>query len=1072
MITNADRIKEAVSMAQLCASLGQKVSKKRCPCPVHKGKKNNFKVNGRYGVCFSQCGGKSWDTVELLMELRNCTYPEALQELARIGGITVERTEKQTPEEIARYQEAQRYKSSLADNLKLALDLYPRPECNDDEVLDIEGRTLKGGTLKSFDIFISPPTSLVLRGAQVGKADEELLIEMGILRKSKEGRTYDPFSNRILFPIHDHHGKLVGLTGRVTETNQSKAKYSNTSESPIFHKREILYGLKQNAKNIAQYGAVLVEGNMDVVTMYDHHLRCAVAAMGTAVTEEQLKLLRRYTNKLVVLMDADEAGKKSAISSATLALALDFDVRIAYLPVGEDPDSFLRESGRKDAAAQLKNIIDRAGSAYEQLIEHHLDCFDEDEGLQRIAEIIAGIQHDYLKMRCDDYLENALGKSDKRLKLIQGRVAAIIRKKKEEDEKPKYSKKEAEQIEKFMLFERGNRLHVASRVDGQSLPLTNFTIRPVMQVIGSQESRVLMELKNLKGQCATIEINTDSMTEIGPFKKEVMRRGHFVFDEAAKTYHFARVINYVFDRLPVCHPLTVLGWNENQKFYAWANGLSLPDGEFKPIDDYGIVKHGEHMFFLPAFSSVHVNNPGDDTSNGYENMRGFVLDTKLNCPTIKEWSGLFRKVHGDNGMIGVAWYLSCIYRSYIFEQFGCFVMLNHFGQPGSGKSFMAHSLTAMFGESRNPFNLHDGTDVGLFRRMAQTKDAVVFLDEFNNQIMPKRFQAIKNFYDGAGREKGQKTHDNRTTTTPVTSGVILVGQQQPTQDPALFSRVISLDFEVKALTEAEVSNARKLKEIEGTACLSQITAKLITHRETLKQRYLATYDEIVIALGACIPKGVPRNVVARLTKNNAMVLAAFKIISELEDFAFTYDELFEYASKVMVKQLVSIGQEDDLATWWEMVNYAIRKGLLMHDNDLEVSHTSAIKLTVSGPSGKEEQTFSWGGEEKKLLYLHVGTAYREYSRLLRQEGKDNGMPKTSIQHYLKGSESFLGEGAKKIGGRSKRVYVFDVARLPFDIELSTEYFSAQNLSDDDAPVIDTSKSPGSQFPKDGNDLPF
>ena len=147
-------------MAQVAASLGLTQTKGRTTCPVHQGKNKNFKMRGRFGTCFSQCGGKSWDTVELLQELRSYTYPEALNELARIGGVDVERTERQTPEEIARFQEVQRHKASLADNLKLALDLYPRPAVLAGDKYDFEGRTLGQETIDAFDLMISPPQRL------------------------------------------------------------------------------------------------------------------------------------------------------------------------------------------------------------------------------------------------------------------------------------------------------------------------------------------------------------------------------------------------------------------------------------------------------------------------------------------------------------------------------------------------------------------------------------------------------------------------------------------------------------------------------------------------------------------------------------------------------------------------------------------------------------------------------------------------------------------------------------------------------------------------------------------------
>jgi len=1089
MITNAQLILDTVNMAMVCEYLGYDVSaQNRCACPVHQGtSKTSFRMSksGYSGTCYSQCAGKNWKVVELLEELNpNLVYPQILELMAKIGRITVERKEY-SPEENARYQEAKRHKEALSANLKLAYDIYPRPAGKVVTLPDGRGRSLSADTIAAFDIVISPNTNLVMKAAQEGRVDEDMLLELGVLRKSKAGRMYDPFANRIIFPIHDHLNKLVGLIGRVTKNNSSKTKYSNTEESPIFQKRKVLFGLKQNWKNIREFGAVLVESNMSVATMYDQHLRRAVASMGTAVTREQLQLLLRYTDQLTIIADAGPAGEKSATKTMEIAVELGFTVNLVTLPNpdnidGYDPDDFLRED--KDNAGQLQRMIDNAEDGIEILIRSHFrrvgDEFElkrGDDSLRSISDLLASIGNDYKKIKAEELLESILGK--KEMKLVQIRVGKILKVREEEAKRPRYSDKEIEQIEKFQMYQRGNRLYACSRIEEKGFPFTNFVARPVMQVIGGNDSQVLLELTNIKGQRTTMEVNTDSMTEMGPFKKEILRRGFYVFDEQAKPHHFSRFISWLFDSMNRCHPLTVLGWNESQKFYAWANGLSLPDGSFKKINDYGIVKHGEHSFFLPAFSSVHISNPGDDSSNGYENMRDFVLDTNLQCPTVTKWSKLFGEVHGDNGKVGIAFYVTALFRSYIFDQMSIFPMLNLFGPPGLGKSYMAESIAAMFGKARDAFNLHDGTDVGLSRRIAQIKDGAAVCEEFNNNISPRRFQALKNFYDGAGREKGMKSQDNRTSTTPVNTAIVLVGQQQPTADVALFGRVISLNFGPRDLQPVDELLGDKLKAIEETACLSQITAHLITHRKAVKENFFKQYSTVKKDLGRDIPKGIARNVLSRLIKNNAIILTTFKIITEIceEDFSFTYSELRDIMHRIMVKQMFSINQEDDQATWWDMILNAIRTGDLKHERDFVVESTTSVpNVDVFTEAGKKKQTLEWGGKAKKLLFLHVPTAFTEYSLLLRRMGKDNGMPKSSIQHYLHGDKSFAGEKPKKLSGTTKRLSLFYIDNLPFDIQLTADWKSGNDglPNDDSAPPFPMPKKVTDKPDPNGDDLPF
>lgn len=1075
MIINAEAIKDNVSMAEVCAHLGHEVNRKsRCSCPIHQGDKPNFKTRGRYGTCFSDCGGVSFDHVEVLIQLRGYTYPEAIEELARIGGLEVERSESRSAEEVARYHEEAKYRDALRDNLKSALHLYKRPQPKPGgKIIDIEGRKLHHETVQAFDLMISPPGNILVDAARKGRADETYLQDLGLIRLSKQGSgMYDAFKDRVLFPIQDHHGKLVGLAGRVTSTNKSRAKYINSHESEIFEKGNLLYGLAQNRKNIAASGAILVEGYWDVLTCYDQGIRRCVASMGTSVTRRQVDLLHRYTEEVTIMMDGDEAGQKAARASAELFMEAGFEVKLLALPVDEDADDYLRTD--PTAAGKLTTRLKHAPPAYEQILNYYLISGDltRDEGLRAVAELYASIDHDYRRMQCEGMLEQLLDK--KELKLWKDRVANVQERKREEDQRPRYSPEEYAQIISYQIYERRNRVYATTSPDKSGVPISNFTIRPVMMVLGRENSTCLVELRNIQGASTICEISTDSMTELGPFKKVLLSKGNFLFDEAVKPHHFVRIQRWLFDAIRHCYPLTTLGYNGRGGFYAWANGLATEGDGFRQVDEYGIVEHGGHRYYLPAFSSAHNTNPGDDEVTGYENMRGFKLATTGQAPSMLDWSRLFVQVHGDNGMVGLAFYFTCLFRSHIFGMFDVFPLLNLFGPPGLGKSFMAGSIAALFGEPQKPFNLHEGTDVGLFRRVAQKRDAVVVLEEFNNMIHPKRFQALKNFYDGSGREKGQRTMDNRTTTTRVESGIVMVGQQQPTQDAALFSRVVSLNFGPRDFTPEQLQRAQELKAIETSGILSQLTTKLLKHREHITKKFLVTYEGISSRLRRQVPPNAPRNIAPRLVKNNAIILAVFTLISEVEQLAIKPDQLEGVMIRVMVSQLFSIAQEDDLAGWWDQIEFAISRGDLRYEQELSVASERDLKVEQTNTEGSAKQEYDWSMAPRKVLYLHMTVAFQVYSQNLRKSGRDNGMPKSSIQHYLRGSEAYLGEKVYKMGGRSKRVYCFDVSRLPFDLQ--TDHEKSRGMmpgsGDDPNAVPAAAGGDGQPFDPAGEDLPF
>src|SRR5258706_13759407 len=192
-------------------------------------------------------------------------------------------------------------------------------------------------------------------GVQKGY-NKELLEKTGLVVKKENGTSYDRFRGRVIFPVHNVSGKVIAFGARMLGKEQNQPKYINSPETEIYHKGQVLYGLYQAKNAIRQHdNCFLVEGYTDIISMHQAGVENVVASSGTALTEDQVKLIRRFSENITVLFDGDTAGIKAALRGIDLILKGGLNVRVALFPDGEDPDSFSRKVGTTEFQKFLKN---------------------------------------------------------------------------------------------------------------------------------------------------------------------------------------------------------------------------------------------------------------------------------------------------------------------------------------------------------------------------------------------------------------------------------------------------------------------------------------------------------------------------------------------------------------------------------------------------------------------------------------------------------------------------------------------------------------------------------------------
>ncbi len=337
-------------------------SYKAC-CPFHDEKTPSFNVNQtkQFYHCFG-CG-VSGDVLKFLMDYEGLSFVEAVEALAYQLGMEVPR-ERLSPEKQQAQQHQQKKKRDLFDVMYRAAKFYRhqlRDHSASEEARDyLKARGLSAEVAKMFVIGFAPPGwEALASGLQADKGLKQQLIEVGMLVQKENGRVYDRFRHRIMFPIRDGRGRVVAFGGRVLGDGQPK--YLNSPESAIFHKSHVLYGLYEMRQSHQKFQNVLVvEGYMDVVALAQFGVRNAVATLGTATTVEHLERLFREVDEIVFCFDGDSAGLKAGWKALQRVLPMmegARSVKFLFLPDGEDPDTIVRKEGKEGFEQRVNDAL-------------------------------------------------------------------------------------------------------------------------------------------------------------------------------------------------------------------------------------------------------------------------------------------------------------------------------------------------------------------------------------------------------------------------------------------------------------------------------------------------------------------------------------------------------------------------------------------------------------------------------------------------------------------------------------------------------------------------------------------
>jgi DNA primase len=362
----AERVKQQADIVRV---IGEYVRLKKSGqnftglCPFHQEKTPSFAVHPVKQIyhCFG-CGAGG-DVFKFVMELEKCTFPEAIRTVAEKCGIAIPKPRERSPEERRENQQ----RSALVDMHREGAAFFTRQlhESAEGKVAYayLEDRGLNREAMMKFGLGFAPSSGDALLRFLKQKYPEKLLEVSGLLSRDPSGRLFDRFRRRIMFPIANEAGKVIAFGGRAM--GDDMPKYLNSPETPIYSKSNVLYHLDRAKEALRQNDfGVLVEGYMDAIAVARAGIANVIASCGTSLAEPQIKLLGRFTRRVVVNYDPDTAGHAATERSLVLLLEKEFDVRVLALPGGADPDKFLKEQG----AEAYKKLLTQAPPYLDYLI--------------------------------------------------------------------------------------------------------------------------------------------------------------------------------------------------------------------------------------------------------------------------------------------------------------------------------------------------------------------------------------------------------------------------------------------------------------------------------------------------------------------------------------------------------------------------------------------------------------------------------------------------------------------------------------------------------------------------------
>ncbi len=944
----------------------------RALCPFHQEKTPSFTVTPNRSMFYCFGCHKGGNAITFLMEHENMTYPEAVKWLGRKYGIEVEEREETIDEK----QHRLKRESLLIVNAtvhKHYREVFLRYKPAQDYAYRRWGQKY----CDEIEIGFAPIDGKALAHLPLQK---EFLQELGLINK----QGYDFFQNRIVIPIKDRYQHIIGFTARVMDNSQPK--YLNSKESFLYSKRNTVFGLdvawRAAGKTEQMY---LVEGAPDCMRLHAIGVQNAVADLGSAWTAEQFQLIKRAASKVCFIPDNDPpkggadygTGIEAVMKAGKLATEQHLIVSVKEIPITEegkkeDPDTYFKNQTLFKAVEEEDFILWLAA----KLFETSGNTEQKSDAVKQIAHLLSFIDDDTkLTMFIDALTKYHRGKLFWQKAVENERTRCDSPKEDEIDLNRQYG----------FWIDHGK--YFSTTEKGGVIEWSNFTLTPLFHIKDPLMAKRLFLLTNELGIKEIIEMEQEDLISLQKFRQKLESLGNFIWKAGEK--ELIKLKCFLYEKTETATQIKQLGWNK-KGFYAFGNGIYY-GGKFSEVNEYGIVHLDEKgNYYLPAFSQIYKEN-----TDYFRFERQFV-HFNFSMILLRDFTRQLFLVFGDNGKIGFCFYLATLFRDIITLTTRSFPILDLFGPKGSGKSELGHTLMSFFVIDNIPPNIQNSTIPALNDTVAAAANALVHIDEYKNGIDTAKIEFIKGLWDGTGRTRMNMATDKKKETTAVDAGVIISGQEMPTTDIALFSRLIFLSFPKSDFTDDEKKNYQRLLMMRSKG-MTHLTLQLLTHRELFVKAF---YDQYHLILDDVNKRLGSRNVIDRIVQNWVVPLTAFRCLEGKLDLPLSYSEVLNITVEGIIHQNMECKTNDELGSFWRMVQFLNSEGEIYEDADFRIRTVSRFHSSIINET-------EWA-EPHKILYLQKTRIFMLYKLNAHRNG-ETSLPEESLRYYLENSKEYLGE---------------------------------------------------------------
>lgn len=917
--------------------------------PFVEEKSPSFMVSPVKQIWKDFSSGKGGNLINFLMELKGWSYPEAIEylaqkynesiqyedsEIAQKKAAEISKKEKIRPVLKATLEQYQKQFHQLPDNHPAKQEIFEKRKYTQDDIIE-------------WGIGYAPENFLYDLLKNSGRVKEG--IELGLLGEGQHN-VYDKYTNRVIYPIHDKNGLLIGLAGRDLSGKKEAAKWINPkvdSDNILYDKSKVWFGLHKARTEIRKRNEVfIVEGYNDVIAMHKYGCINTVAPCGTAITEQQMNELRKLCDKIVFVMDPDAAGKRSVVKHAEIFLKLGFRVEVITLDF--DPDDFSRAYADVISLCGGLQVMfnhEIRKDAFKILMEEKLQGSDIDKskGAQSLAELIAQISDSAMVEIYAGWLQKEskikITSIKKWIKDYQESIVVeFVSNSFTQYELPKNINiplpELEEDIKRYGLFIANNQIWAAlpEGTDGKVYfsSLSNFEIEIINHMRDEGKAKKLVRIKNVVNKEYIFDTDSENFLTLIGFRKMVSNHGDFRFKGNAND--LMKLCDYLFEKMGSGSKIDVLGWQPDGKFWCWNNNALTEDGKDVEINDNGILILNDVHYYIPSANSIYKN----DTTKFPSQKRFIKMHNPINFSTFLMQ---VYKVHREHTISAILFGFTCLFRDVVIEKLNRFPILFLCGPGGTGKDELIEIVQGLTGIPQSPINLEANisTAKGAVRSTAQFRNGISLLSEYKRGNR-EHDGMLKQFYDNIGYTKGNLDSHISTDYVPIESGVILTGNDFPDVEP-LIQRLVWNEMSKNIFNSDELKEFDKLKDMMRDG-MSGYAHEILRHRKAIVEDLDKVQRNWKQILKETFPEAKERMIA------NMSILASFYQIlrdKQIVQFPFTQHDMIQHFREGVNNQLRRINSGSMLNKFWDVFIACLRGSM---DNRITVHREVNIESNL------------------------------------------------------------------------------------------------------------------------------